>query len=68
MTDRMKIDEVSAIIGESPHQIRFKCKRDMYDPPICRKTKLPGGKQYRYQFFRGMVMKYVGLQLEEDRQ
>lgn len=58
--ERLTIEEVSKIIGDSPHQIRYKCQRDMYDPPICRKTMLPGGRYYRYQFFRSLVNEYVG--------
>ena len=58
--ERLSIEEVSRIIGDSPHQIRYKCRSDMYDPPICRKVKKQDGTNYRYQFFRGMVERYVG--------
>ena len=60
MTERLSIDEVSRIIGESPQSIRNKCRYDMYDPPICRKQKHPNGKQYTYCFYRDMVDRYVG--------
>lgn len=58
--ERLTIEEVAEIIGDSPHEIRKKCKYDMYDPPICRKVKKKGGKQYQYQFFKGLVWAYVG--------
>lgn len=64
--ERLTIEEVSEIIGDSPSQIRFKCKYDMYDPPICRKVKKKGGKQYQYQFFKGLVWRYVGKEREQD--
>lgn len=60
--ERLTIKEVSQIIGDSPHEIRYKCRFDMYDPPICRKVKKKGGKNYSYQFFRKMVEAYVGLE------
>lgn len=57
--ERMTIDEVAEIIGDSPHQIRFKCRYGVYDPPICRIQK--GKNRYnRYVFYRSMVFKYVG--------
>lgn len=58
--ERLTIDEVSRIIGDSPHQIRYKCRYDMYDPPICRKVKKKGGSNYQYQFFMEMLKQYVG--------
>lgn len=64
--DRLTIEEVAEIIGDSPHEIRKKCKYDMYYPPICRKVKRRGGKQYQYQFFKGLVYEYVGRKGESD--
>jgi len=64
--DRLTIEEVAEIIGDSPHEIRKKCKYDMYHPPICRKVKRRGGKQYQYQFFKGLVYEYVGRKGESD--
>lgn len=63
--ERLTIDEVSKIIGDSPHEIRYKCRNKMYDPPICRIVRKKGGKQNRYQFYRNMVEKYVGIEREE---
>ena len=62
--ERLTIEEVAEIIGDTPHEIRKKCKYDMYDPPICRKVMKPGGKQPRYQFFKGLVYRYVGRDQE----
>ena len=67
MSERMTIEEVSEILGESPHAIRRKCQWDMYDPPICRKVRKADGKQYRYFFYRQMVERYVGNTLLELR-
>ena len=58
--ERLTIEEVAEIIGDSPHEIRYKCRNNMYDPPICRIVKKKGCKQVRYQFFRGLVWNYVG--------
>ncbi len=65
VSDRMTIEEVSEIIGDSPHQIRVKARYDMYDPPICRVQKRKNGKYNRYLFFRSMVMEYVGRSVPE---
>lgn len=63
--ERLTIEEVSAIIGDSPHEIRYKCRCGMYDPPICRIVRKKNGKQNRYQFFRSMVENYVGFERQE---
>lgn len=60
--ERIPINEVSKIIGESPQAIRNKCRADMYDPPICRKQKHKSG-YYTYLFYKDMVSRYVGKQL-----
>lgn len=57
--ERMTIEEVSEVLGDSPHQIRTKCLWGAYDPPICRIQKKKGGKQNHYVFFRNMVERYV---------
>lgn len=59
-SERLTIEEVAEIIGDTPDQIRNKCKYGVYDPPICRIQKKKGGKHNRYIFFREMVMRYVG--------
>ena len=60
--ERLSIEEVSKIIGQSPHEIRYKCRYDMYQPPICRTVRKKGGKQNRYLFFKELVNAYVGKQ------
>lgn len=58
MRERLSINEVAEIIGESPNRIRVKCARNMYDPPICRVHK--GKKNNHYLFYRSLVNAYVG--------
>lgn len=58
--ERMTIEEVSKVIGDSPHQIRVKVRYGMYDPPIARVQKRKDGKNNQYVFYRSMVMAYVG--------
>lgn len=63
MTDttsqRLSIDQVAEILGETPHQIRVKCKYGMYDPPIARIQNRPGAKINRYVFYKPMVEAYI---------
>lgn len=56
---RLSIDQVSKILGETPHQIRVKCKYGMYDPPIARIQNRPGAKINRYVFYKPMVEAYI---------
>ena len=56
---RLTIDQVSKILGETPHQIRVKCKYGMYDPPIARIQNRPGAKYNRYVFYEPMVEAYI---------
>ena len=58
--ERMTIQEVSEIIGDSPRVIRTKCQYGMYDPPICRIQKRPTDKNNKYVFYRSLVERYVG--------
>lgn len=60
MSERLSINEVAEIIGESPWVIRNKCRFEAYDTPICRIQKKKGGKQNRYVFYKDMVLRYVG--------
>lgn len=59
--ERMTIDEVAKVLGETPQAIRVKCARNMYDPPICRIQKRK--KNRHYVFFRSMVYRYVGKEV-----
>lgn len=56
---RLSIDQVAEILGETPHQIRVKCKYGMYDPPIARIQNRPGAKINRYVFYKPMVEAYI---------
>lgn len=62
LNQRMTIDEVSRMIGDTPAQIRVKCRYGMYDPPICRIQNKPGAKMNRYVFYRPMVERYINGQ------
>lgn len=56
---RLSIDQVAEILGETPHQIRVKCKYGMYDPPIARIQNRPGVKINRYVFYKPMIEAYI---------
>ena len=55
----MTIQEVAEMLGESPSQVRVKCRYGMYQPPICRIQNKPGAKINRYAFYRPMVEAYI---------
>lgn len=65
MKERISVDEVSAVLGIPPTRIRNRLRRDYikktHDFPVGHAHRAETGKSFRYELYRSMIMKYMGL-------
>lgn len=66
MKERVSVEEASAVLGVPPTRIRNRLKRDYIkktnDFPVGHANRSETGKSFRYDLYKPMIMKYMGLE------
>lgn len=64
-SQRVTPEEAAKVLGVSPTRIRNRLKRDYLkktnDFPVGHAHRAETGKSFRYELYRSMIMKYMGL-------
>lgn len=65
MQERVTVEEASAVLGIPPTRIRNRLRRDYikktHDFPVGHAHRAETGKSFRYELYKTMIMKYMGL-------
>lgn len=65
MQERVSVEEASAVLGIPPTRIRNRLRRDYIkktnDFPVGHAHRAETGKTFRYELYKSMIMKYIGL-------
>ena len=65
MKERISVEEASVVLGIPPTRIRNRLRRDYIkktnDFPVGHAHRAETGKSFRYELYRSMIMKYLGL-------
>ena len=65
MKERVSVEEASAVLGVPPTRIRNRLRRDYIkktnDFPVGHAHRAETGKSFRYELYKSMIMKYIGL-------
>lgn len=65
MKERISVEEASAVLGIPPTRIRNRLRRDYIkktnDFPVGYAHRAETGKSFRYELYKSMIMKYIGL-------
>lgn len=65
MKERVTVEEASAVLGIPPTRIRNRLRRDYIkktnDFPVGHAHRAETGKTFRYELYKSMIMKYIGL-------
>lgn len=64
-SQRVSVEEASEILGIAPTRIRNRLRRDYIkktnDFPVGHAHRAETGKSFRYDLYKPMIMKYMGL-------
>ena len=65
MQERVSVEEASEVLGITPTRIRNRLRRDYIkktnDFPVGHAHRAETGKTFRYELYKSMIMKYIGL-------
>lgn len=65
MQERVSVEEASTVLGIPPTRIRNRLRRDYIkktnDFPVGHAHRAETGKTFRYELYKSMIMKYIGL-------